>query len=111
MTTPTKVAALVGPGDRVGYEGQWRTVKAAKTGIGAMGGLFVIVTWEEAGPSASVPGMSCCWDGPGWRRPVVESPAPSPGHRGAPPGGKYQRGVLVRFRGRMRCAGAVSSRR
>ncbi|MFD8915220.1 hypothetical protein [Streptomyces sp. NPDC059575] len=47
--TPTKVAALVGPGDRIGYEGQWRTVRAAKTGIGAMGGLFVVVTWEEGG--------------------------------------------------------------
>ncbi|MGW4301224.1 hypothetical protein ACWEHT_15820 [Streptomyces sp. NPDC004646] len=49
MTTPTKVAALIGAGDRVGYEGQWRTVKAAKTDIGAMGGLFMVVTWEEGG--------------------------------------------------------------
>ncbi|MFI8907922.1 hypothetical protein ACIGV8_20695 [Streptomyces albidoflavus] len=37
------------PGDRIGYEGVWRTVKATTTGIGAMGGLFVRVTWEEGG--------------------------------------------------------------
>jgi hypothetical protein len=30
VTTPTKVAALLGPGDHIGYEGQWRTVKATK---------------------------------------------------------------------------------
>ncbi|EFL00794.1 MULTISPECIES: hypothetical protein [unclassified Streptomyces] len=47
--TPTRVAALIGPGDRIGYEGRWRTVKTAKTDIGAMGGLFVVVTWEEGG--------------------------------------------------------------
>ncbi|WP_435173612.1 hypothetical protein [Actinacidiphila sp. bgisy145] len=47
--TATRVAALVGPGDRIGYEGQWRTVKATKTDIGAMGGLFVVVAWEEGG--------------------------------------------------------------
>ncbi|WP_053744938.1 hypothetical protein [Streptomyces sp. NRRL WC-3618] len=49
MTTPTKVAALLGPGDHIGYEGQWRTVRATRTDIGAMGGLFVVVTWEEGG--------------------------------------------------------------
>ncbi|MEW2115129.1 hypothetical protein AB0945_08035 [Streptomyces sp. NPDC005474] len=49
MTTPTKVAALVGPDDRIGYEGQWRTVKTTKTDIGAMGRLFVVVAWEEGG--------------------------------------------------------------
>ncbi|MFE1150550.1 hypothetical protein ACFW42_26075 [Streptomyces albidoflavus] len=48
-TGPTKLAALVGPGDRIGYEGVWRTVKATATDIGAMGGLFVRVTWEEGG--------------------------------------------------------------
>ncbi|MEU6109363.1 hypothetical protein ABZ853_13315 [Streptomyces albidoflavus] len=45
----TRLAALVGPGDRIGYEGVWRTVKATTTDIGAMGGLFVRVTWEEGG--------------------------------------------------------------
>ena len=49
MTTPTKVAALLGPGDHIGYEGRWRTVKTTKTDIGAMGGLFVVVAWEEGG--------------------------------------------------------------
>ncbi|MGW4457442.1 hypothetical protein ACWEJQ_14785 [Streptomyces albidoflavus] len=48
-TGATKLAALVGPGDRIGYEGVWRTVKATATDIGAMGGLFVKVTWEEGG--------------------------------------------------------------
>ncbi|MFI1310942.1 hypothetical protein ACH4TS_12345 [Streptomyces albidoflavus] len=48
-TGPTKLAALVSPGDRIGYEGVWRTVKATATDIGAMGGLFVRVTWEEGG--------------------------------------------------------------
>ncbi|WTD03038.1 hypothetical protein OH717_10925 [Streptomyces albidoflavus] len=48
-TGPTKLAALVRPGDRIGYEGVWRTVKATATDIGAMGGLFVRVTWEEGG--------------------------------------------------------------
>ncbi|WP_319691861.1 hypothetical protein [Streptomyces europaeiscabiei] len=37
------------PGDHIGYEGQWRTVRTTKTDIGAMGGLFVVVTWEEGG--------------------------------------------------------------
>lgn len=49
MTTPTKVAALLWPGDHIGYEGQWRTVKTTKTDIGAMGGLFVVVAWEKGG--------------------------------------------------------------
>jgi len=49
VTTPTKMAALLGPGDHIGYEGQWRTVKTTKTDIGAMGGLFVVVAWEEGG--------------------------------------------------------------
>jgi hypothetical protein len=49
VTTPTKVAALLGPGDHIGYEGQWRTVKTTKTDIGAVGGLFVVVAWEEGG--------------------------------------------------------------
>ncbi|MFF2973252.1 hypothetical protein ACFVS5_07290 [Streptomyces albidoflavus] len=45
----TKLAALVAPGDRIGYEGVWHTVKATTTDIGAMGGLFVRITWEEGG--------------------------------------------------------------
>lgn len=50
MTTPrTKLAAVTVPGDRIGHRGRWRTVKATATGIGAMGGLFVVVTWEEGG--------------------------------------------------------------
>ncbi|MER7764142.1 hypothetical protein [Streptomyces sp. NPDC097619] len=48
MTT-IKMAALLGPGDHIGYEGQWRTVKTTKTDIGSMGGLFVMVAWEEGG--------------------------------------------------------------
>ncbi|MFK4108160.1 hypothetical protein [Streptomyces sp. NPDC002176] len=40
---------LLSRGDRIGYEGQWRTIKATRTDIGAMGGLFVVVTWEEGG--------------------------------------------------------------
>ncbi|MFC7468400.1 hypothetical protein ACFQVA_13885 [Actinomadura keratinilytica] len=48
-TRSTRLAALVAPGDRIGYEGVWRTVKATATDIGAMGGLFVRVTWEEGG--------------------------------------------------------------
>lgn len=48
-TRSAKLAALVGPGDRIGYEGVWRTVKATTTDIGAMGGLFVRITWEEGG--------------------------------------------------------------
>ncbi|MFD3362151.1 hypothetical protein ACFWW5_03485 [Streptomyces albidoflavus] len=47
--SPTKMAALVTPGDRIGYEGVWRTVKATTTDIGAMGRLFVRITWEEGG--------------------------------------------------------------
>ncbi|WP_436737084.1 hypothetical protein [Streptomyces sp. BBFR102] len=48
-TSPTKLAALVAPGDRIGYAGVWRTVRATTTDIGAMGGLFVRITWEEGG--------------------------------------------------------------
>ncbi|MEV1065554.1 hypothetical protein [Streptomyces sp. NPDC050263] len=33
----------------IGYEGEWRTVKAARTDRGPMGGLAVVVTWEEGG--------------------------------------------------------------
>lgn len=49
LSTPTKRAVLVTPGDVIGYEGEWRTVKAAKTDRGPMGGLAVVVTWEEGG--------------------------------------------------------------
>jgi hypothetical protein len=41
VTAPTKPAFLLGPGDHIGYEGQWRTVKTTLTDIGAMGGLVV----------------------------------------------------------------------
>lgn len=63
-TSPTKLAALVAPGDRIGYEGVWRTVKATTTDIGAMGGLFVRVTWEEGGYGA-VPGRGRAGDATG----------------------------------------------
>ncbi|MER8153670.1 hypothetical protein [Streptomyces sp. NPDC094472] len=33
----------------IGYDGQWRTVKEASTTQGPMGGLAVVVTWEEGG--------------------------------------------------------------
>lgn len=33
----------------IGYEGEWRTVKSATTARGPMGGLAVVVTWEEGG--------------------------------------------------------------
>ncbi|MGW7694208.1 hypothetical protein ACWGMA_36010 [Streptomyces asiaticus] len=49
MSHPTKRAALISPGDVIGYEGEWRTVKTARVGWGPMGGLAVVVTWEENG--------------------------------------------------------------
>ena len=49
LSLPTKLALLVGPGDVVGYERQWRTVKEARTVLGPMGGLAVVVTWEDGG--------------------------------------------------------------
>ncbi|GAB3006071.1 hypothetical protein GCM10023080_084650 [Streptomyces pseudoechinosporeus] len=45
----TKRAALITPGDVIGYEGEWRTVKEARTDMGPMGGLAVVVVWEEGG--------------------------------------------------------------
>ncbi|MEH0423541.1 hypothetical protein [Streptomyces sp. B21-083] len=33
----------------IGYEGEWRTVKTATTARGPMGGLAVVVAWEEGG--------------------------------------------------------------
>ncbi|WP_260462756.1 hypothetical protein [Streptomyces sp. TRM72054] len=33
----------------IGYGGMWRTVKKATTALGPMGGLAVVVTWEEGG--------------------------------------------------------------
>ncbi|MGW5446626.1 hypothetical protein [Streptomyces asiaticus] len=33
----------------IGYDGEWRTVKEASTAQGPMGGLAVVVTWEEGG--------------------------------------------------------------
>jgi hypothetical protein len=49
LDVPTKRAALVTSGDVIGYEGRWRTVKEATTALGPMGGLAVVVTWEEGG--------------------------------------------------------------
>ncbi|MCQ8832453.1 hypothetical protein [Streptomyces malaysiensis] len=33
----------------IGYEGKWRTVRTARVDRGPMGGLAVVVTWEENG--------------------------------------------------------------
>ncbi|MBQ0825224.1 hypothetical protein J5Y05_01660 [Streptomyces sp. RG38] len=49
LGVPTKRAALVTPGDVIGYEGEWRTVKETSTARGPMGGPAVLVTWEEGG--------------------------------------------------------------
>ncbi|MBA6438823.1 hypothetical protein H3T12_31080 [Streptomyces sp. GMR22] len=49
LSLPTKCAALIGPGDVIGYDGKWRTVKETSTAQGPMGGLAVVVTWEEGG--------------------------------------------------------------
>jgi hypothetical protein len=49
LSHPTKCAVLVGTGDVIGYEGVWRTVKEARTDRGPMGGLAVVITWEEGG--------------------------------------------------------------
>ncbi|KUL50584.1 hypothetical protein ADL28_25265 [Streptomyces violaceusniger] len=49
LSLPTKRAALISPGDVIGYDGEWRTVKEASTAQGPMGGLAVVVTWEEGG--------------------------------------------------------------
>ncbi|MDH6624621.1 hypothetical protein M2271_002425 [Streptomyces sp. LBL] len=49
LSLPTKRAALVTSGDVIGYEGVWRTVKKTTTARGPMGGLAVVVTWEEGG--------------------------------------------------------------
>lgn len=49
LSLPTKCAALIGPGDVIGYDGVWRTVKEASTAQGPMGGLAVVVIWEEGG--------------------------------------------------------------
>lgn len=49
MSVPTKVAALLRRGDVIGYEGQWRRVRALKTQTGSMGEQSVIVAWEEGG--------------------------------------------------------------
>lgn len=49
LNVPTKRAALITPGDVIGYEGVWRTVRTANTDRGPMGGLAIVVTWEEGG--------------------------------------------------------------
>lgn len=49
LSHPTKRAALISPVDVIGYEGEWRTVKTARVDRGPMGGLAVVVTWEENG--------------------------------------------------------------
>ncbi|MFE4669360.1 hypothetical protein ACFRI7_31515 [Streptomyces sp. NPDC056716] len=46
---PTKRAALLARGDVIGYAGEWHTVKATSTDRGPMGGLAVVVVWEEGG--------------------------------------------------------------
>ncbi|MCY0947057.1 hypothetical protein [Streptomyces antarcticus] len=49
MSAPTKAAALVSRGDVIGYEGQWRRVRALRMDTGSMGELSVVVAWEEGG--------------------------------------------------------------
>ncbi|MCP9211762.1 hypothetical protein [Streptomyces cucumeris] len=49
LSALTKRAALVTSGDVIGYEGEWRTVKETATARGPMGGLAVVVTWDEGG--------------------------------------------------------------
>ena len=49
LSLTTKLAVLIRPGDVIGYEQQWRTVKVARTVLGPMGGLAVVVTWEDGG--------------------------------------------------------------
>ena len=49
MTSPTRLAALVRTGDVIGYEGQWRKVKAIKTVVLPSGGMAVLFAWEEGG--------------------------------------------------------------
>lgn len=49
LSVPTKRAALIAPGDVIGYEGEWRKVKTAKTDRGPMGGLAIVVVWEDGG--------------------------------------------------------------
>ncbi|MGW4273285.1 hypothetical protein ACWEGQ_13190 [Streptomyces seoulensis] len=49
LSHPTKRAILVGEGDVIGYEGEWRTVETTSTARGPMGGLAVVVTWKEGG--------------------------------------------------------------
>ncbi|MGW7456331.1 hypothetical protein [Streptomyces sp. NPDC054797] len=41
------MAALVSRGDVIGYEGQWRRVRALRMDTGSMGEPSVIVAWEE----------------------------------------------------------------
>ncbi|MET8827742.1 hypothetical protein ABZX40_19850 [Streptomyces sp. NPDC004610] len=45
----TKLAALIGPGDVIAYDGKWRTVRTTGTDRGPMGGLAVVVVWEDGG--------------------------------------------------------------
>lgn len=49
VDVPTKRAALIGPGDVIGYEGEWLTVKTAQTDRGPLGGSATVLTWEEGG--------------------------------------------------------------
>ncbi|MFG2972437.1 hypothetical protein ACGFYY_05450 [Streptomyces sp. NPDC048331] len=49
MSVPTKRAALLVRGDVIGYEGQWRRVRASTKESTALGGPSVIVAWEEGG--------------------------------------------------------------
>lgn len=49
MNVSTRLAATVGAGDVIGYEGQWRTVKAISAVTLPTGGLAVVFAWEEGG--------------------------------------------------------------
>ncbi|MQS07273.1 hypothetical protein FNX48_008840 [Streptomyces sp. IF17] len=75
MKVPTKLAALLVPGDVIGYRGEWRTVRETAGARGPMGGLAVVVTWAE-GDSARFPA--------GDELVVRDSAAPPTGTQDAP---------------------------
>lgn len=49
LSVQTKRAALISPGDVIGYEGMWRTVRTTATALGPLGGVAIVVTWKEGG--------------------------------------------------------------
>ncbi|WP_411107242.1 hypothetical protein [Streptomyces sp. cmx-4-9] len=49
MSVPTKTAAHLKQGDVIGYEGQWRKVRALKAATDTLGEPLVVVAWEEGG--------------------------------------------------------------